>query len=254
MRRSAINGALGICRAGLKFVYPETCPLCDVELARQDGFDTSHPFLCSACRQAVTPDVGNTCLRCGSPVGPYVDTSNGCSNCASNRFSFESVIKLGLYEDRLREACIRGKSPGSEPLMAAVANLLWEQERNAFHQAGVDLVLPVPRYWMQRITRPHNPAATLARVLARRLKVDFSTHILCKTRKTPDQSSLSSQQRRMNLRNAFRVRGTSRLAGLTILLVDDILTTGTTANESSKALRRAGAKRVVVAVAAVVPK
>ncbi|MCH7988719.1 MAG: ComF family protein, partial [Planctomycetes bacterium] len=112
------------------------------------------------------------------------------------------------------------------------------------------LVVPIPQYWTRRFQRSHNPAETQGRVLAHRLQVEFHTHILTKVRMTPVQSSLTASQRRTNLRGAFRVRRASELKGRSVLLVDDVFTTGTTANEASKVLRTAGAERVVVAVSA----
>jgi ComF family protein len=185
-------------------------------------------------------------------MGPHLDNSDGCAQCRKRSLPFEQVVQLGDYEDELRRACINAKGRNQQPLAAALANLLWRRERSKLEKANIDLVVPVPQFWMQRIWRPHNSAATLAMVLARCLKVDFSSHILSKTRWTPDQSSLSAPQRRANLRRAFRTRR-ARLAGRRVMLVDDILTTGTTATEAAKALRRAGAANVVVAVAATVP-
>ena len=240
--------------AGIEFVYPSICPLCRAEtnaISRSAGLG---PELCQVCKDLITSNVDNACFRCGARVGPYLDASVDCPQCRNNRFAFDCVIRMGVYENRLRDACIQAKNRGAESLTAALANLLWEQKSEALQQAQIDLVLPIPQHWTHRIRKPHNPPATLARVLAHRLQVDFSTHILSKIRNTPDQSSLSSQHRRENLRRAFRVRGASVLAGLSVLLLDDILTTGTTANEASKALRKASAQHVTVAVVAVVPK
>ncbi len=233
-------------------MYPPHCVFCNTALNATEDTDCQGAGLCNICLDAMTKDDGDWCRRCGQLVGPFVDTSNGCANCQRMRPSFESVIRLGMYKDRLRDACIRGKSPGSESLSAALAHQLWKRHQTRLKKANFDLIVPVPQHWTQRLTRPHNQAITLAQVLSRRLQVDFSRHILCKIRRTPDQSSLTAQQRRVNLQGAFRVCGVPSLAGLSVLLVDDILTTGSTANESSKVLRRAGAKCVVVAVAAVV--
>ena len=115
---------------------------------------------------------------------------------------------------------------------------------------GIDVVAAIPRFWLQRLVRRHNAAETLASALAGRLGVRFRRSALVKTRKTPDQTELPPTRRRKNLRGAFKVYLPRAVAGRTVLLVDDVLTTGTTANEASKVMRRAGAKRVLVAVLA----
>lgn len=253
MLRPVIVGIRAVCDATLTFAYPDVCALCHADLSQDDGCRSQSAF-CPSCRQALLPPEAGLCLRCGASIGPYLNAMDGCSNCRRRRLPFRSVIRLGLYQDRLRQACIRCKEGGSEYLAASLGELLYQREGERLRQCHADVVVPVPHHWLKRLFHAHNPPETLGGVLSRRLKADFDASILRKSRRTPDQSSLSSEQRRANLRNAFRVRGTADLSGASVLLVDDILTTGTTANEASKTLRRAGAKQVTVAVVAVVPK
>ena len=111
--------------------------------------------------------------------------------------------------------------------------------------------MPVPQHWSRRLFgQGHHAAETIAATLARLLKADHVPSILKKIRRTPDQATLPATRRRTNLRGAFRTRAAVGLTGATVLLVDDILTTGSTANESAKALLAGGAGRVVVAVVA----
>lgn len=108
---------------------------------------------------------------------------------------------------------------------------------------------PVPTYWLQRFSRRQHAAETLAHVWARRLQVPQAPHILRKVRWTPPQARLTPSQRRTNLRQAFAARRDA-LSGASVLLADDVLTTGTTAHEAARQLRLAGAGKVVVAVIA----
>ena len=211
--------------------------------------------MCHGCRNEVGGDVGNRCGRCGQGAGPYVDAHRvvGCWHCRRRQLSFEGVERLGLYEGLLRTACIRGKSGTARPLVWAMGEWLFECRGEVLSGLGVELVVPVPQHWTKRIAESHNQAETLAAVLGRSLRVPLGRHILRKVRRTPDQSSLLAVSRRANLRDAFRVRRRSGLDGLHVLLVDDILTTGTTAHQAARALRQGGAGRVSVAVLAVVP-
>jgi predicted amidophosphoribosyltransferase len=135
-------------------------------------------------------------------------------------------------------------------LAAGLAELLWECEREDLVQAGIDVVAPVPHHWFKRLYSPHNSAETLASVWARKLKVPMAPHILCKRRWTRPQARLLPYERRQNLRNAFRAEASADLHGATVLLADDVLTTGTTAHEISRELMQAGAGCIVVAVIA----
>ncbi len=244
-------------RAALRFVFPPSCPLCQADVenhADDSGCPPVSPLLCGRCLIDVSKPRGNRCQRCGLPVGPYVRSDHGCPKCESHKFRFQKVIRLGLYDDALRQACIRAKATTQFPLAAALANLLWLSEQFDLQTANVDVVAPVPCHWTRRMLRPHHAAETISRVLAGRLGKPLQRRLLRKKRLTSDQSDLPAAQRRLNLKDAFAVRSHPRsLAGKTVLLVDDILTTGTTANECTRTLLHAGAKQVFVAVIAVVP-
>jgi predicted amidophosphoribosyltransferase len=116
-----------------------------------------------------------------------------------------------------------------------------------------DCVVPIPHYWLDRLWQPEHAADAVARAAGRFLNVPVERHILLKIQWTKKQSPLSSSARRNHLRSAFLVPGTVRLDGLKILLADDVVTTGTTAERATQALRAAGAAEVrVVALARVI--
>lgn len=150
----------------------------------------------------------------------------------------------------MKAACQRAKHGQGRPLAAAMANVLWEIEKPIFLAEPFDIVIPTPHHWSTRLGRTHVMAETLAGVLAGRLQVPLVSHILAKIRRTPQQTSLTASKRRTNLRKAFRVKNPRDAEGCSVLLVDDVLTTGTTANEVSRILKRAKVGRVVVAVVA----
>ena len=260
-RRPRPQASLGaflrdLCRAAYRFVFPPCCPLChrDVDSAtREVHGQCITPTLCDDCATEVVPALANRCRHCGLPLGKYVLSEDGCPTCRPREFRFDQVIRLGIYDGLLRAACIRGKSPYMQPLSAALANQLWLTERPELESVQADFVVPVPRYWTRRILQEHHQAETLSRILAQHLRVPHARTLLHKVRLTPDQSDLTAAPRKQNLQHAFAVwLGRRKIADKTILLVDDILTTGTTANECARVLLRAGAKRVVVATIAVV--
>lgn len=183
-------------------------------------------------------------------IGPYLDPLAPCSLCRDERYAFERVFRLGVYDDALRLACLRAKATSAEPLAAGLGELLWECESEAIAPLGIDVVVPVPHHWLRRFYRSHNTAETLAGVWAARLNVPLATHILRKGRWTRSQARLPPYERRRNLRDVFRASPSAGLAGATVLLADDVMTTGTTAHETAKVLVQAGAARVIVAVIA----
>ncbi|MBX3436976.1 MAG: ComF family protein [Planctomycetaceae bacterium] len=242
-------------RDAVNFVYPRSCVRCDTPLSESDaGFASNDEAFvsrfCRDCHRMLCCSIALPCLRCGAPVGPHLNTENGCRHCRRDQFQFDRVFALGIYEDALRACCLRVKQGSGGPLTAGLTDLLWTAYREEWSGLGIDLVVPIPHSWFQRAARRHLPPVTMSHVLARRLKVPQELHILSKPRHTPAQTSLTPAGRRTNLRNAFRIDGGARLDGLTILLTDDILTTGTTADRATRVLKDAGAKRIHVVVIA----
>jgi ComF family protein len=137
-----------------------------------------------------------------------------------------------------------------EGLGEAIGRLWAEHAGAKLGQAGVDVVVPVPLHWWSRWRRGYNQSEVLARCLAEHLKTPCQPRWLRRSRFTLQQKELPRSARRDNLRGAFRARADVPLAGKTILLVDDVMTTGATASEAARALKAGGARKVVVAVLA----
>lgn len=236
----------------LDFVLPPTCTFCRANLHPTERRQSPEIWLCDACRFDMVNDERHPCQRCGMPVGPYARTDE-CLACRTRQFRFKQVVRLGVYEDELRQAVIRGKGRGSEALAESLAALLWEQQEAELRSLNADFVVPVPQHWTQWFTRPHHQARTIAQILAECLGIPVRDGLVAKVRRTCDQSSLHRAKRLRNLHKAFTVGRGVDLERQNVLVVDDILTTGTTANEVTRSLRRARAGRVAVAVLAVVP-
>ncbi|MEI8019118.1 MAG: phosphoribosyltransferase family protein [Schlesneria sp.] len=233
--------------AAINFVYAPTCLFCEQEV------NPVGSRFCESCLSKLKPVHSLECGRCGAPVGPYTDLTRGCGQCHRESYAFDGVIRLGVYDGQMRLASLRAKASGGESLARGLADVLVEQKRAKFDERAFDLVVPVPEHWTRRFLHPHYAAETISRQIARRLHVPWNREILLKSRRTPKQATSPTPLRRQQQQGSFAVSRTRQISGKTILLVDDILTTGSTADAAARTLKNAGASYVIVAVIAVSP-
>jgi predicted amidophosphoribosyltransferase len=163
---------------------------------------------------------------------------------------FDEVIAAGLYAGLLREVVLRMKGLEGDPLSLAMGELVWRQCGDRLAGLEADVVAPIPLHWRRRMAHRTNSAAVMAEILAGRLRTPLSDRLLRRRRDTLRQAELTPPQRWKNVRGAFAVRAGYHLERAHVLVVDDVLTTGATCSEAARALRRAGAERVTVVVAA----
>ena len=167
-----------------------------------------------------------------------------------SRFRFDRVAAAGVYDGVLRSAILRYKfhrDEGVRPFLVEVAARAARRSWIRDHIAGADALVPVPQHWLKALWRGWNPVGELAGSLASGLRSRPLPvlPVLRKTRWTTPQVDLSGIVRRRNLRRAFAVRPGEKLPRR-VVLFDDVLTTGTTASECARALKRAGVETVVV--------
>jgi len=228
----------------VQILYPGNCHLCGTLLA------PDVVSFCPSCRTGLTADPLPACPHCAGTVGPYVQLSDGCVSCHKESFAFETAVRLGPYEGVLREAVLRLKQHRREGLAELLGELWAHHASERFHSLAADVIVPVPLHRWRRWRRGYNQSEALARGIANRLKIPCHPSWLRRLRNTPDQTLQSPGGRRENVRGAFRAKRRAPLKGMRILLVDDVMTTGSTAHEAARALRAAGAAPVMVAVLA----
>ena len=227
--------------------------------------------VCPDCLAAIHPIRGKICSVCGDRVlSSYAETGpdglRPCPVCRRIDRPFERAVAYGNYDGGLRELIHLLKYNGVRHAARVLGRMLaevltalepaFEQamfERSMFEASPV-LVIPVPLYKTKRGQRGFNQAELIARNALKfypaRALLHLAPDILRRTRDTPSQVGMTSHQRRANLRGAFAVPRAAEVTGRDVLLVDDDDTTGTTAMECARVLRRAGASQVWVATVA----
>jgi ComF family protein len=155
-----------------------------------------------------------------------------------------------LYDGLLRQAILRLKHYTGESMAYRLGELFGNLHSEELMRHTPRAVLPIPLHWRRKMWRGYNQSATIANGLARVLGIPMLNNVLRRIRATPSQQGLSPTARRGNMQGAFLARTNSTVVNQTVVLVDDVLTTGTTASAAAKALQKAGAAQVLVAVLA----
>jgi ComF family protein len=212
------------------------CLLCHLPLA------INYHGICSYCLKQI-PLIPNSCLRCALPT---VDCTI-CSSCRKKNLPWQIMMAVSDYHQPLKQLVHQLKFNARIELAHALARLLllrWLTFRHQFGIAKPDLVLPVPLFFLRQWQRGFNQAAILAKLLAGWLNCDCPSQYLIRSKATPEQKVLSAAQRRQNLIGTFVCR--NMLQQKRVLLVDDVVTTGSTVKEICHTLKRYNAGEIQI--------
>ncbi|MFQ6116816.1 MAG: double zinc ribbon domain-containing protein [Candidatus Bipolaricaulia bacterium] len=230
-RAAALLGELT--QGALRLLYPPHCYLCGAPL--EEG------YLCPSCDAELPrlPLEGPLCARCGEPLAD--SEADLCGECANRPWFFDRAQSFGFYEDGLAEL-VRGlKYRGERALARPLACYLRLAGEEFLQQAEALTFVPLSPAKLR--ARGFNQAELLARELGRLMGLP-SVAALQKIKQTEDQTELSLKERRENVRGAFAPLGEAQFER--IVLIDDVYTTGATAEECSRALREGGYGEVYV--------
>lgn len=200
-------------------------------------------WFCEACAAELRPVTPPRCEVCSQPFsgvgGAFV-----CVNCRGRAFHFDCAVAAQQSRAVLRDVIHRFKYQGELWLVGPLVDFLEQGlEDPRLQNRPFDAVIPVPLHPVRRRERDFNQAEILARELARRRKIALSTP-LRRLRYTVTQTHFDRRQRMQNLRDAFSLRQNVPVQGKHLLLVDDVLTTGSTLDECARILLLAGARSV----------
>lgn len=213
------------------------------------------PF-CPDCAPLFSVSLSGGCPRCGLPVSLHEDATASvpCGQCLASPPPWQHFACCGLYEGALRDLVLRLKFGGELPLAGVLAHLLLEHLRQqAPGLPAPDLVLAMPQHPAHLRQRGYNQAHELAAALCRKTGLPLAAGLLYRTRETSSQAGLSASRRRRNVHGSFAATPPP-LQGRRCWLVDDVMTTGSTAREACVTLLDAGAAAVDVLVVARTPR
>jgi len=227
--------------AGLSFLYPESCQLCNKARATP-----AQGFVCPDCKAKVRIIQPPFCERCGLPYEGAITTRFECANCLDANWRFHSARSAVVAKDQVLDVIHRYKYSRALWFEPFLAELLICQAVPELAKSEWQWIVPVPLHKAKQREREFNQAERLGRRLGAAAEIPLNTRLLCRVAPTRTQTLLSRQERVANVRNAFAMTGQTRLGGGRILLVDDVLTTGATTSACASVLLSAGASEVCV--------
>ena len=240
---AAIHHLSSLYDAALALVYPQACAVCGASVeSRHDG------VACASCWNAtqVFREDDTLCWKCGAFTEAAVSEARRkairCGRCDDD--AFDAARACGFYEGALRASILQLKR---EPhVTTRLARLMFAAQRRAPLNSA-NLIIPVPLHPERERERGFNQALLLARELARLSGLTFDEHSVVRRVHTErHRAGMDAKARRQSVVEAFAVRHPKLVAGQSVLLVDDVFTTGATVSACAEALRKAGTEEVLV--------
>ena len=231
----------------------------------------SPPTQCLLCRNMQASRVRNICepcfsrierhqpccTKCATPLPEKLSASlpkdvGVCGNCVNSKSALNQVWIASPYNPPV-SSWLRGIKDRRQLIFLPPLCALLAEKLTKLDTKEIDILLPISIHWSRRLVRGYNQTELLAKCLSREMNIPLSTKILKRTSAVKSQRGLNKKQRIKNQRNNFSVKDQSLLLGKNVLLIDDIYTTGATAEEAAKAIRNAGATSVRIAAIARTP-
>src|SRR5947209_13480016 len=230
-------------QAAVSLLYPATCTICGKNVRAGE-------YLCDECDGNLIRIVAPFCQTCSEPFEGSIQSAFTCANCAHRTIYFDAAVAAYRGRGIVREVIHEfkyGRKIHLRHLVARWLHAALDDERLCGRR--FDVIVSVPLHPARQRERGFNQASLLAELLSAETSIPAKP-VLERIRYTTTQTALDRAERMENLHNAFRLRKNADVRGLRVLLIDDVLTTGSTLSECARVLKRAGALSVLAATAA----
>jgi ComF family protein len=235
--------ATDLIREVASLVYPPTCTICSSSVGLRE-------YLCADCEAKLARIVPPFCAKCSEPFDGAITTTFSCANCAHRALYFDAAVSAYRSRGIARHVILNFKYGRQIHLRHLVGRwLLAAFDDSRLRERRFDMIVPVPLHPARQRQRGFNQAALLAERLGPHLGVAVRP-VLQRIRFTTTQTAFDRAERIQNLRDAFHLRKNADVRKLDVLLIDDVLTTGSTLSECARVLKKNGARSVYAATAA----
>ena len=221
-------------------LFPRSCAGCGTE-AGQEAL-----YLCWDCLARISVIHSPFCRICGNPVEGAVEDNFVCSSCIRKKPFFDIARSAAHYTGVLQCLIQDFKYHSAIWLSRDFAKLMIACAKAYLSETDIDAVTSVPLYHAKERERSYNQAFLLAKEVTKYFHKPLVKNMLYRVRPTESQTHLTYSERAVNIKNVFAVKKANLVKGSSILLIDDVITTGATVNECSRVLKEAGAEKVSV--------
>ena len=202
----------------LELIYPNVCGICG-----------------KICKESL-------CKRCAIEIKKYeINLVN-----KNKKMYFNESMHIFKYNEMIRQRLIEYKFQDKSYMYKTFAKIILKNKKVCGFLEKYDIIIPVPIHKKRRLKRGYNQTELIAKEICKNISLELKTDVLIKQKNIIAQSELNKNERKQNIKNAFEIKSINEIIDKKILLFDDIYTTGSTVNECSKILRKAGAKQVGV--------
>ena len=239
------SGVKCFVRRVLDAIFPPKCIFCNCIMPIGTMLE-----ICEACHGSLPFIRGEICRQCGQPVDAACDKKQ-CMDCSRIEHYFVQGISVFEYKGIVKKAVIGLKFFGKRRYAFTLGHLMSIKIKEMTGWIKFDIIIYTPLHKKRLSQRGFNQAELLAKVIAKQLDRPLGRDALLKIKHTRTQSRLTRFQRQRNMHDAFKINPQASIENKIVLLIDDVYTTGATANECARQLKNAGAKEVYVATAAI---
>ncbi|MFH1349345.1 MAG: ComF family protein [Pseudomonadota bacterium] len=235
----------------IDLIYPPRCHIClDFLWRNRADVDRKEIGFCKTCFGGFSEITSPFCPICRRPFETLIEEDHLCENCLRKRPFYDAMGAPYRYEGCLREAVHQFKYAGKTYLGDSLGLLVGAFARRWLDKSDGFLMMPVPLHTRRLRERGFNQSLVLARFVASMMGIELEYLSLRRVRDTQPQAGLKRDERRKNVRKAFELMDPKPVRGRTVVLVDDVATTGSTLNECARVIKKAGARKVLCLVLA----
>jgi len=222
----------------INLIFPARCIACESYNTQAD--------LCSPCWSQLTFITRPYCNLCSLPFAYEDEADSICGHCIKQKPQYDQAISILKYDDDSQKLIHKFKYRDQLHILNYLVNLMSNIGKDIIQEA--DIIIPVAMYKYKLLKRGYNQAALLAMKIASKNKILYLPQVLIKKKNSPAQAGLKKEERIKNIKNTFELNAKfiKRIQGKKILLIDDVITTGSTIDECCKILSKANPSKILV--------